>query len=421
MKKWITFFTLAAALFLLAGCNLLPQQTTTATTITVVTDQYIDVSTPSELQAMELNKSYRLTADIDLSGIEWVPIGTYNEPFLGIFDGNGHTISHLTITQRNDDFNGLFGFVNGDIINLTLTDVSINYTTHTLTYAGGVAGFTRGDVDHCTVAGDITVENTSSNIFVGLLTGYSESDLTTTIEDFVPASLGYNRVTGSVTAIASQVAYVGGLVGKTYNTTVHDNVATVALDVTANSTDMPIYVGGFIGHNFGGALYAHSDQVTDPAIYIRDNVSHSTLDITNATANIYAGGFMGFDQQGTLHDNFSESMIVLDGTAGDTNHVYIGGFLGENFDSAVERTFVSISVDVTGFDAQNADVNVYVAGDYADTEAIDTFIYTDMTVASTGNPTHDDIQFVTLEQKNSATFYADNLGWSAAFIQEILP
>lgn len=69
-----------------------------------------------------------LTADIDLSGINWTPIGVYSDDtfskyfdqnshmYSGIFDGNGYVISNLTIdASTSDDVNlenGLFGRTN---------------------------------------------------------------------------------------------------------------------------------------------------------------------------------------------------------------------------------------------------------------------------------------------------------------------
>ena len=52
-------------------------------------------------------KTVTLTQDISLSG-EWTPIGN-SKSFSGVFDGGGHTISGMTITQINNRYLGLFG------------------------------------------------------------------------------------------------------------------------------------------------------------------------------------------------------------------------------------------------------------------------------------------------------------------------
>ena len=72
-----------------------------------------------------------LMADIDLSGYRWAPMGIrvgddHEQGFAGIFAGNGHTISGLTISNDND-FNGFFGDIYGSAVcGLYLEDASIS-------------------------------------------------------------------------------------------------------------------------------------------------------------------------------------------------------------------------------------------------------------------------------------------------------
>lgn len=72
-------------------------------------------------------KYFRQEADIDLSEIDnWEPIGIYNSEnyFYGTYDGNGHTISNLTI-ERSEDNAGLFGQLGGTVCNLGIESGSI--------------------------------------------------------------------------------------------------------------------------------------------------------------------------------------------------------------------------------------------------------------------------------------------------------
>ena len=86
-----------------------------------------------------------LTADIDLTGKDWSPIGTnfYNS-YTGTFDGGGHTIMGLTVTT-NDQYVGLFGRLGkaGTVKNVVMEGIQIT-CNHRLGYAGGVAGFSWG-------------------------------------------------------------------------------------------------------------------------------------------------------------------------------------------------------------------------------------------------------------------------------------
>jgi len=419
MKKIYLMMILVLSAFTFVGCDLFGAATTTEVeTVTVDTENFIEVATASELATIELDKSYILTADIDISDLEWTPIGTYLEPYLGIFDGDGHTISGLTITETDADAIGLFGFMRGEVWNLNLTNISIDITTSFLTYVGGIAGFTFGNIIDSSVTGDIHVKNYASNTYVGLLTGYAQAQIveTTTIDDFEPGLLQGNEVSGTLNIEAGEIAYIGGLAGKTYNTSANNNTAIVTIDVISDGTDLPVYIGGFIGHNYGGILYNYQSEVDDINIYIEDNISCSVINVTNTAANVYAGGFLGFNQKGYVRDNFSQSAITMDGAATEANTIRIGGFLGENFESQVDATVVSITIDTTDFTG-DIEKSVFVAGRFTELPAEDIYI-TGMTVILPES--EDDITLFQLTSLDDTDFYVDNLGWTLEFANLII-
>ena len=66
------------------------------------------------------DKYFKLTADIDLKNEpNWTPIGTMlveeGRPFQGTFDGGGHQIANLTISNGGQ-YGGLFGYTEGAVI-----------------------------------------------------------------------------------------------------------------------------------------------------------------------------------------------------------------------------------------------------------------------------------------------------------------
>ena len=72
----------------------------------------IPISNRAELENIknDLSGNYHLTADINLSGTEWEPIGDSANPFIGIFDGQGYAINNLYIlASSNRNTAGLFG------------------------------------------------------------------------------------------------------------------------------------------------------------------------------------------------------------------------------------------------------------------------------------------------------------------------
>lgn len=86
-----------------------------------------------------------LTTDIDLKDKLWTPIGTNSNPFKGIFFGNGHTISNITIDTVSIDSNansgaGLFGNSQGVIANLSVSGYVDNSGK---TFSGSLIGENR--------------------------------------------------------------------------------------------------------------------------------------------------------------------------------------------------------------------------------------------------------------------------------------
>ena len=131
-------------------------------------DAPIEIATAEQLAAINNNLSghYVLTADIDLAGIEWTPIGAYapsgeseeeqeipaaDTAFTGTFDGQGHTISNLTVNQPEGWAMGLFGCVaNAKIANFTLENASVDAAL----MGADVVGYA-----YCTTVSGVTLVN----------------------------------------------------------------------------------------------------------------------------------------------------------------------------------------------------------------------------------------------------------------------
>lgn len=156
-----------------------------------------------------------LTNDIDLSGEDWTPIGKMPEsaenqdlPYKGNFNGNGHTISGLTITG-NIKYAGLFGYINGaTIADVTLKDGSISTTstTGTGTYAGGIVAFAQGGT--ITGCGNENPVTGGSFTCVGGIVG--------AIRDSIKIDRSYNTGTIAGTSDNNLISCVGGLIGRSF-------------------------------------------------------------------------------------------------------------------------------------------------------------------------------------------------------------
>ena len=113
----------------------------------------------------------RLTADLDMTGFRWVPIGFEEAEFAGLFDGCGHTIRGLTIQKKGPGNYGLFGHVSGTVQNVTAAVTIQNLAGDPHSAVGGVAGcLTGGIIRNC--AADFAVENIQTSLlYLGGIVG----------------------------------------------------------------------------------------------------------------------------------------------------------------------------------------------------------------------------------------------------------
>ena len=119
-------------------------------------------------------KYIKLTADIDLEGINWNPIGSMtgdHGSFKGVFDGDNHTISNLKIEQDGNGL-GLFAYTSGNAVikNLNLDNVTVKSTNNS-NYVGGVVGnaYASTKIENVHVTGDVLI---SGRGYIGGIAGH---------------------------------------------------------------------------------------------------------------------------------------------------------------------------------------------------------------------------------------------------------
>ena len=210
-----------------------------------------------------------LTSDIDLSGIDWTPIGIdYNHQYTGTFDGGDHTITGLTVTG-SDQYAGLFGYIGsgGTVKNVVLEGVQIT-SDNSSGSAGGVAGWSDGNIENCSVSG--SVSGSGMNGVAGGVVGF--------------------QVGGSLTGCSSSATVnAGGVAGGVAGLT--DRGATLtACYATGDVTLESINSGG----NFVGGVVGVNTSCTLKACYAWGNVTGS------GSGTVYVGGVTGQNVEGTL-------------------------------------------------------------------------------------------------------------------------
>jgi hypothetical protein len=320
---------------------------------------------------------FRLEASLDLDpavvGAQWSPIGTESAPFMGHFDGNGKTITKMTITSGNRI--GFFGQTHGATIS-ALHLVGVNVNNSTSIQVGGIVGYNGNAVEPdtvttitgCTVEGSFVVNHTA-----GGLVGYSRSALTiaecsteiavivttgsdganfqtggllgetfTHSSDHIPEHAIY-RSSAKVSverASGGQVFRVGGLVGRAQNMMIEDCYAVVTIPNAGNN------VGGLLGQAWG-----HDNFFDDYAVFVRRCYATGSIrrpGVANPADVLYVGAFVG-TYPAILPENFPSYFINtffefpgLNERAIGSNHLAVHYYRKEISDLLQKKTFTDM-------------------------------------------------------------------------------
>ncbi len=215
------------------------------------------LSSCSICQAKQLN----LTANINMSGETWAPIGTATNPYTGSLVGSSnhqYTISNLSTSGYTDA--GLFGYTK----NATLAYICVSGADISGTYAGGLVGRAIDTkISNCTTSSS-TITGSEC---VGGIAGYAEG--TTTMDTVVSSN-------NTITTSGSGRKYAGGIAGRLYSGSI----------VGARTTN------GSVGLNSGA--YGYVGGIAGYAAGKIDNSAVKTSVRANSGDNDYAGGIVGY-------------------------------------------------------------------------------------------------------------------------------
>ena len=239
----------------------------------------------NEAVQKDMTLNYTLADNIDLTGKDWTPIGTsFGNSYTGTFDGNGKTITGLTVTG-SDRYTGLFGFIKGTVKNVVLTEINITSGT----FVGGVAGWSfGGNIENCSVSGSVSGSD------VGGVVGYQQGGSITGCSSSATvkgtqraggvagatnsgATLTACYATGDVTVEndGPNNACAGGVVGSNAYSTV---IACYAAGNVSGTGSGTIHVGGVVGENYATVTACYWSGLPD-----NDNGGATKVDGTTVT------------------------------------------------------------------------------------------------------------------------------------------
>lgn len=286
---------------------------------------------------------FKLTSDIDLMGQEWTPIGYEQCSFCGIFDGGGHTILNLNVTNR---YAGLFGVVkeSAEIKNLTIRNASVKSRVigkDTEGCSGIVAGKCEGQssISNCSVEG-----SSSGNCYVGGIVGRIDKECKIRNCTAVVSCLGEEGSYSECGGIAGKssatienctvrgnikgTGNVGGFVGTMDGGKITSNTATLSCsyaDVSLYS--IPKYVQTYNVGGLVGECKGNSEVKVEAAAAVFGTVSvEPGLDADNGI--IYLGGYIGYAEYTTLGGHFWGSIEAAKPSNGTLEAGIFMGYFG---------------------------------------------------------------------------------------------
>ena len=305
---------------------------------------------------------FKLMSDIDLTSFQednypnqgWLPIGTNSSPFKGIFEGNNHKITGLSINRTSNDYTGFWGYTNNALIsNVSIFGSSVKGNN----YCGTIIGYSQNtkvtnvsasfdNVDgakciagFCGIARNCSFTNCSTNVNSTITTtdsiaggmlgsAFSSTLKKCTVEAIVKASKGS----------------VGGVVGYSENVNFDD----ISCQGAVSSDNNDVNVGGLVGTNNStdgttikscnikvkvtskgnaGGLFAFVSGCGAKAI----SDCHFKADIEGAS-NV--GGLIGYIKEGVVSVDSSETIGSITGT-GD----HVGGAIGYSEGGCIKGIF----------------------------------------------------------------------------------
>lgn len=269
----------------------------------------------------ESPKYFKLTANINLKGYEWTPIGTVYKRFVGSFDGDGHVIVNLNV--KDAWYAGLFGWIqNGATVkNLVIRNASVSSVSqdsesvsphNPQAYSGIVAAYCSAGctISNCKVDGTVT-----SDYCAGGVVGYTDNSS----KDYDGSIKSCTADVICSVANSAKDAYCGGIAG----------ILSVKLDACTvrGKVDGTVSAGGLVGWlSSGGVIGSDYGHVN----YVYADVSLSSVCIPNM-AYYDVGGLVGSASYGTKISScymYGRVWCAEGLELTDVAPIYVGGVIG---------------------------------------------------------------------------------------------
>ena len=267
-------------------------------------------------------KHWKQTAEIDMTGVKFTPIGI-STAFSGTYDGGNHAIKNLTIASAATNV-GLFGTVgnNAVIKNVVLDDTCAISASNKSCRVGGIAGYINASgtniiencVNRATVTSSATPSFGSSPSYAGGIVGVIASSK----NNLVIGCKNY----GAVKQTVEGVYYTGGIAGSILTNTV---VANCENHGTVTALSGETWPGLGNGSTAGGIAASSAGYVSgcsnDGAV----------------TAGMYVGGIVGQNLSGAVVESCYNAGLVAGNS--DVANCALGGIAGDSSSAVLNKCY----------------------------------------------------------------------------------
>ena len=351
---------------------------------------------------------FALTEDLDLAGIEWQPIGQMDLAdqsnvscmFMGVFDGQGHTISNMTFSSDYPIVGaGIFGMNLGEVKNLNAKNITVTCTDTFSNAVGAVVGYNMGMVHDVTLSGENSIAGV--NCIGGIAGGNNGAVYNCSVDGTTIRVLGDNAFPeGRI--VQADVAECGGLViggsfgGSIDNCTAKgtviaegnepialggiagclemmDTVTNCTADVTITTVKGGHAIGGlcgFGGSHSNGNIIAETEGVVTTK-YPSEITNCKVTAVINAPGATHVGGLFGTG----LYFYGEETAFKVSGCsvkAEITGAVTPGAVAGRSVNSVIESCEADVTLDGEAMTAETGETSVmYESADQGEEEAAD--------------------------------------------------
>ena len=192
--------------------------------------------------------TYRLTADVDMTGVPWQPF-----EFYGTLDGGGHAILNASVTSSaaarrttydgnmisyDTIFSGFFGTLEGATVrDVQLLGLNVDVRTSEPTFVGGICGYMdAATIDGCTVQGQVSLATTGESFGVGGIAGFGCGSISNCVADTT-------LVCRDLDAVNKDEQFLGGAYANGYADLVGNDITLAGYD----SDHGYVHDGGMVG------------------------------------------------------------------------------------------------------------------------------------------------------------------------------